>query len=310
MERQEIYAHHEDKDEWERIPYRHSLWIEGGGPVGDVSASEDFYNVIQYGDIVESVAMALESYTDTLRPRGHVILSESGHKLSAYVDFDGVAAEPAPGDVIDLGLKLRSGHSGFHGLKYDVGAERQVCRNGMLAFVSDLQFEQTHQEPLDYGLARTAVDAVVDGVDIVEDRLDAARDRAFISEDEAALVLLDHGLDAYFDDPAAVLRDSLREELDTPDDRPTLYDTYNAATRALTHEADLSMDAREEALERAARLLDFQGSLPEPADLGRYAVERRVEEYTAENEVEAYWDQEEETLHTLLEAYSDGITEE
>lgn len=304
MERQSIYAHHETEDQWEQIPYRDSLWIEGGGPVGDVSTSDDFYNVIQYGDLLESVAMALESYTDTVTPKGHAILSDSGHKLSAYIDFDGVAAEPAPGDVIDLGLKLRSGHSGFHGVKYDIGAERQVCSNGMMAFVSDLHFGQTHQEPLNYGLARNAVDAVIDGVDVVEDRLDAARDRTFINEDEAILVLLDHGLDAYFDEPATVLRDSLREELATPQDQPTLYDTYNAATRALTHRGGLTIEQREDALDRAAHLLDFQGALPDPEDLGRYAVERRVEEYTAEDGVEAYWDTEEETLHTLLEAHS------
>ena len=29
--------------------------------VGDVSASDRFYNVIQYGDVVESVALALEA---------------------------------------------------------------------------------------------------------------------------------------------------------------------------------------------------------------------------------------------------------
>lgn len=309
MERHNIYAQRDDEDEWAQLPYRNSLWLEDDGPVGDISASTDFYNVIQYGDVLESVGMALESYEDAVTPTGHVRLAETGHKMSATINFDGVAAEPAAGDVIDLGLQVRSGHTGFHGLKYDVGAQRQVCSNGMMAFVSDLHFEQTHHDPLDYGLAQNAVDAIIDGVEIVEDRLEQAAEREFISEDEALLVLFDHGLDAYFDEPVDVLRESLREEVNCRE-RPTLYDTYNAATRALTHGTDLDRDAREEALERAARLLDFQGSLPEPADLGRYAVERRVEEYTAENEVEAYWEQEEETLHTLLEAYSDGITEE
>jgi hypothetical protein len=305
VERQQIYAHHEGEEEWELIPYRHSLWIEDGGPVGDVSASEDFYNVIQYGDLLESAAGALDTYTDTVTPKGHVILSDSGHKLSAYVDLQGLAAEPEAGNVIDLGLKIRAGHTGFHGVKYDVGAERQICRNGMMAFVSDLQFEQTHQDPLDYGLTRSAVDAIVDGVDVVEDRLERAHERAFISEDEAVLVLLNHGLDAYFDEPAIVLRDSLREELDTRHDQPTLYETYNAATRAITHGAELSMDQREAALERAARLLDLHGSVPEPEELGRYAVERRVEQHAAD-EAESYWDEEVETLRTLIEAHGEA----
>lgn len=302
MERQEIYAHHRDEDRWERLPYRDSLWIEEGDPVGDVSASEKFYNVIQYSDLMESVALALDSYTDTLSPKGHVILSPSSHKLSAYVDFEGVAAEPAPGDVINLGLKIRSGHTGFHGVKYDVGAQRQVCSNGMMAFVSDLEFAQTHQDPLNYGLAQSAVAAIVDGVEAVEERLEQANSREFIHEYEALLVLLDHGLDAYFENPVDVLRDSLREEFDPSHELPTLYDTYNAATRAITHGAELSIDQQENALERAARLLDVHGALPEPEVLGQHAVERRVEAYTAGNEVEPYWDEEEETLHSLIEA--------
>lgn len=272
MERHQIVATHTDTEESQRLPYRSSLWIDDGGAVGDVSANEDFYTVIQYGDILEAVGHALESYTDTITPKGYVRLSDSGHKMSAYIDFDGIAAEPESGDVIDLGLQVRAGHTGFHGLKYDVGARRQVCTNGMLAFVSDLHFEQTHQDPLDYGLASQAVAAIVDGVDVVEDRLARATDREFINADEALLVLLDHGLDAYFDDPVAVLRESLRAELKTDQAQPTLYDTYNAATRALTHGANLSTDRREEGLERAARLLDTQGDVPEPTDLGRQAL--------------------------------------
>lgn len=306
MTRHEIYAHHEAEDEWVQLPYRNSLWLEDGRAVGDVSASEDFYTVIQYGDILESVGVALESYEDTVQPKGHVFLSDSGHKLSAYIDLDGVAAEPAAGDVVDLGLKVRAAHTGFHGLKYDVGAHRQICANGMLAFVSDLHFEQTHQEPLNYGLARNAVDAIIDSVDIVEKRLTAAQDQTFISEDEALLVLLDHGLDAYFENPVEALRGSLREELETPQDQLTLYDTYNGATRAITHGTQLSMAQREAALERAARLLDTHGTVPDPDALGRAAIERRVEAYTTEPETEPYWEDEEETLHTLLETYSDA----
>jgi len=58
--------------------------------------------------------------------------------MSADVQFDGdTTVYAAEADPIDLGLKIRSGHSGFHALKYDVGANRQVCSNGMMAFISD-----------------------------------------------------------------------------------------------------------------------------------------------------------------------------
>ena len=46
------------------------------------------------------------------------------------------------------------------GLKYDIGAERQVCSNGMTAFISELSFDQTHSELFQPGLAYNAVGAV------------------------------------------------------------------------------------------------------------------------------------------------------
>ncbi|WP_227015621.1 hypothetical protein [Haloarcula sp. JP-L23] len=66
--------------------------------------------------------------------------------MSADVEFDGSTVYADEDDPIDLGLKIRSAHSGFHGLKYDVGGERQVCSNGMVAFVSDMHFDQTHSQ--------------------------------------------------------------------------------------------------------------------------------------------------------------------
>lgn len=308
-ERQGIYAHNEDTDEWEKIGWRNSLWMDDYGAVGDVSASDDFYNVIQYGEILETVGKAVEQYDGAIGVDGHVSLSPSGHKMSAMFDFGGDATiEPVQGDEIDLGLKVRSGHSGFHGLKYDVGAERQVCSNGMVAFVSDMSFEQTHSDPLNPGLAQHAVDSVVEGADEVEDRLERAQEETFQDEYEATLVLIDHGLDRYFDEPVDVFRDALREEMPDDADQPTLYDTYNAATRALTHytEDDMPEYVRDDGLETSGRLLDYPGyGLPEADYLGKNAVDNRIEERVdAGEDADDYWEDETGRLAELRESYN------
>lgn len=285
--RHDVYAHHEGKDEWENLGYRDSLWLDGYGAVGDVSSSEDFYKVIQYGDVVDAVARAVDQYDGALDLAGTVTVSPSGHKMTGMFNLYGdTTIEPVEGDAIDLGLQVRTGHSGFHALKYDVGAERQVCSNGMVAFVSDMHFEQTHGDPFHPGLAQQAVDAVVEGTDEVEDRLSRAREDTFQHEDEALLVLTDVGIDQYFDEPYAVLRDALREE--TGDrERPTLYDTYNAATRALTHATGDDMPAyvRDEGLARAGTLLDYPGyGLPDADYLGKRAVDNRIDERVDQDE--------------------------
>jgi len=59
VSRHEVYAHQEELDEWEEIPYRDSLWTDDGRATGVVSSSESFYNVIQYGDILGTVGDAI-----------------------------------------------------------------------------------------------------------------------------------------------------------------------------------------------------------------------------------------------------------
>jgi len=302
-----MYAHHDELDEWEEVPYRDSLWTDDGRVTGDVSASEDWYHVIQYGDILETVGTGVEQRQDDMDidVTGTVSLSPSAHKMSTTIDFEGDPTVYADdNDPITLGLKVRSGHSGFHGVKYDIGAERQVCSNGMIAFVSDLHFEQTHSDPFQPGLAYNAVDAVIESPDTVEQRIDAAQDRELLNRDEALLVLLDMDLDRYVENAVPDLVNALHDEVDDPE-APTLWETYNAATRALTHYSrDVPEYELDAGFERAAQLLETGTSaVPEPGALGQSAVERRVNEYVEEDEVEPYWDGEEETLHELVELH-------
>jgi len=199
VSRHEVHGYHTEDEEWERIPYRNSLWTDDGRVTGDVSSSRDFYHVIQYGDILETVGDAAESHG--LDVTGRVSLSPTAHKMSSKIDFDDTTVYANPEDPIDLGLKVRSGHSGFHGLKYDVGAERQVCSNGMMAFASDLSFDQTHSEPFQPSLAYNAVDAVVESPEIIEHRLAEAQNSHLMNQDEALLVLMDTGIGRYLEQP-------------------------------------------------------------------------------------------------------------
>lgn len=297
-----ILAVDNDREDYQQLGWRSPIYLDDQA-VGDVSANDDYYHVIQYGDILDAVGTALEPHTDAITPRGYVRLSDSGHRMTSYIDFAGIDAEPQQGDVIDLGLQVQTGHTGFHGVNYDIGAERQICSNGMTAFVSDLHFDQTHSEPLQYGLAQHAVDSVIDGVDAVEHRLQDAASREFVNRDEAVLVLFDTGLDAFFDEPYDVFTEALDAELDAATS-PTLYETYNAATRAVTHGGDLTGTDRDRALRQAATLLDRRGQLPETADLGQTAVERRIDQYTVDDDdAEPYWSDEEQTLQDLVAAH-------
>jgi hypothetical protein len=296
-----VYAHHEGNEEWERIPYRDSLWTDDGRATGVVSSSEDFYNVIQYGDILETVGDAVDRHG--IEPSGQVSVSPTAHKMTADIDF-GQEVYANSDDPIAVGLSVRSGHSGFHGVKYDVGAERLVCSNGMTAFISELSFDQTHGEPFQPGLAYNAVDAVVEGPEKIEHRLAQAQNRELLNQDEALLVLMESGIDRFLENPVPDLLNSLYDEVDDPEE-PTLWETYNAATRALTHYTrDVPDYDLADGFEQAAQLLENGANeIPDPEILGKNAVDRRSRELIEQGRAEPYWKEEEQTLRELMEQH-------
>ena len=289
-------------DEWEDIPYRDSLWTDDGRATGVVSSNEEFYNVIQYGDILETVGDAVDRHG--VRPRGRVSVSPTAHKMSAQIDFDGATVYASEDDPIDLGLQVQSGHSGFHGLKYDIGAERQVCSNGMTAFISELGFDQTHGEPFQPGLAYNAVDAVVESPAEIEQRLAQAQNRELMNQDEALLVLMESGIDRYLENPVPDLLTAMQDEVEDPSS-PTLWETYNAATRALTHYTNDVPDYNlAEGFESAAQLLENGANdIPEPEILGKQAVNKRSRQLIEHGDSEPYWPEEEQTLRELMERH-------
>lgn len=303
VSRHDVYAHHTESDEWEQVPYRDSLWTDDGRATGIVSSSEDFYNVIQYGDILETAGKAVERYEE-ITPHGSVSISPTAHKLSAQIDFDGATVYANQDDPIDMGLKVRSGHSGFHGVKYDIGGMRQVCSNGMMAFVSELQFDQTHGEPFQPGLAYNAVGAVVESPAIIEQRLAQAQTRKLVNQDEALLVLMDLGIDRYLEQPVPDLLNALYDEVEDPE-TPTLWETYNAATRALTHYTrDIPDYNLDQGFENAAQLLETgYNEIPEPEILGRTAVDNRARSLIEQGNTEPYWPGESESLRELMEEH-------
>jgi len=277
------------------------LWTDDLRATGVVSSNEDFYNVIQYGDILETVGNASEQHG--LDVEGTVSVSPTAHKMSAKLDFD-QTVYASQDDPIDLGLKIRTGHSGFHALKYDIGAERQVCSNGMMAFISDLHFEQTHGEPFQPGKAYQAVDAVVESPAEIEHRLAEAQNRELLNQDEALLVLMDTEIDRYLEQPVPDLLNALHSEVDNPE-KPSLWETYNAGTRALTHYTrDVPEYDLDQGFERLSQLLENDASeIPDPENIGKRAVDRRSQQLIEQEDTNPYWEGEVETLRELRQAH-------
>jgi len=289
-----LVAHGDDGDEeWDKIGNRTGVVVEGYGAVGAVSARDHFYNVIDFEEPLRALANTVERRGDVESVNGRVTVNKWGNKMSGRVSFGGerLSISPMPGDVIDTGLRIRTGHTGFQGVKVEVGAERVVCSNGMVAFDSDLTFEQSHQDPFNPALVEQAVDATATSVAEVENRFERAREQQFQSVDEALLVLMDAGFDGYLGnntrDAYEMLREAMENELgyynafgaERPEN-PTLYDVYNAATHAVSNLGDLPGHVEDAALENASTLIDNWGELPTADELAVETVENRTDALT------------------------------
>lgn len=142
----------------------------------------------------------------------------------------------------------------------------------------------------------------------IEQRLAEARNRELVNTDEALLVLLDQGIGQYLEQSVPDLLNALHSELEDEQEQPTLWDTYNAATRALTHYTeDTPSYELDQGFKQASRLLETgTGEIPDPDELGRQTVERCAQRRIEQTESEQYWDGEDETLRELTETH--GIT--
>jgi len=125
-----------------------------------------------------------------------------------------------------------------------------------------------------------------------------------MNQDEALLVLMESGIDRYLENPVPDLLNSLYDEVDDPKS-PTLWETYNAATRALTHYTNDFPDYElAEGFEQAAQLLENGANeIPEPETLGKRAVNQRSRQLIERGDAEPYWEEEEQTLRELMEQH-------
>lgn len=299
-----VFASHPEKDDSDQVYWRDPIYTDESTPrlAGEVSSQKHHYQIHQYGDIARYLAKGIEQHED-LDPSGTILLSKSRHRMQGEIQL-GKQFEPVDGDTHDLEIRFSSGHAGFYSTRYEVGAIREICSNGMKGFVSDLTFRQTHQERLNPGLAFHAVDSIVEGSEVVEKRLADAADQELVNMDESLLLLRDYGIDQYFENPTSDLLNALHSEVEDPQ-APTLKETYDAATRALTHYVsdDVPEYAVDDGLERAAKLLDQNGVLPDAAEIGGQVVEKRLNMYVESDEVEPYWADEEESLRELAEIH-------
>lgn len=276
--------------------------------VGITSANDDYWQPHQYGEIVELTADAIEhfqtdDYYQDFDVNGFIETSRSYHKFLNDVNFDGVEINPGDNDdPIVLGLRETSGNNGFQATRYELGAERLVCSNGLKRFMADASYDQTHQDDLDSSLPQIAVQGVLEGTNRVEEKLEAAQQQRLRNKEEALAMLYDLGipqsLDLEYPDTVLTFEDEVEDR-----NNASQYELYQTATNLISNQAPEEMQEhqRDYLHSQAAQLLETgDGSLPDVDDMAEHTLEQRAMELT-ENDADEHYDGETEDLRLALE---------
>lgn len=273
----------ESDTEWKPDFNRSPLAMKRDGEIMDAAAvaqSERWYTPIEFSTPLQSVASRVPKIDDIGDISGSVAIKRA-KKMVGDIKLNGVEATDATGSNLDISLRIRTAHTGFNAVKFEIGAERLVCSNGMKRFVPETQWSHGHNEgKFNSKITHEALVAAVNSPTTIHERTVKAHEQQFSCFEEALLSLLHAGEqislpDILPHDPVDILRESLQEE--TEKSPPSLYDVYNAATHAVTHTEDMSDFQRDLGLEIASELImDDFGSIYNTTDIGESAVNDTV----------------------------------
>lgn len=300
----------DDGDEWLRDHDRAPLVVyEDDEPVNAAAVSKHgkYYTPVQFHEPFEALADAVEGRD--VRIDGELTVGQYAKRVTGQVEFRDETVSDPTGNEVELGLQISTAHNGFHAVNVEVGAERLICTNGMVAWDSQFSFQHDHnQGAFRADMVHQAVDSVLRGEDVVEQRFENAHAQTLGSRDELFLLLLDCGIEWLFDDPMEAVRDAYQEELSwhgSPQrmrESPSLYDAYCVGTYAIDHLADdASSEAIRSARQRLSKLLDtYDGSVPNARHLVEQTVNNRVDALADDDEER--WDGEQHLVQQVASA--------
>lgn len=169
--------------------------------------------------------------------------------------------------------------------------------------VDQMSVRQPHYDDLDPTIFHQLARSVVENAETVEDRYTQMKEIELDSE-WVAFELLEHRLDLpfYIEGDHAEIVDTYTDIVEDPSN-PTVFETLQVATNQLTHNArdDLPKHVINTAQEKASELVNLNGELPDHREMAAETVEDRLYQFNNFDDVEPYFEDEEETVTELAE---------
>jgi hypothetical protein len=285
----------DDGDEWLEDYDRSPLVIyKDGEPVNAAAVSKHnkYYEPVQFHEPFKAVESALD--THEVGVNGEITVGKYSKRLTSRIDFTGETVTDPTSNEVTLGMKIDTAHNGFSAVNVEIGAERLVCSNGMVAWDSEFSMRHEHnQGKFNEIMMHHAVDSVLTSTDRVKEQFEKAHTQMLRDKDELFLLLSDCNIEWLFDDPLDAFHEAFETEKtyhDNPtqmEKSPSLYDCYMVGTHAIEHlsNEDASEQALNTARQRLTSLLEnYEGAVPNADELVETTVERRSEQLATDGE--------------------------
>jgi len=190
--------------------------------------------------------------------------------------------------------------------KVESGQYRQICENGMYGVDPSLSVKQNHQEEFQPSLIHQGVQNILNASDDMEERLDYAREQHLQSPEEIRHLLHYLNVDWVLDNPTRDIPEAIEEERELAGDDAdlSLFNAYNAGTRAVTHYADGASEPQKAAAHnRLSELLEAgEKGVPDADEMIERALTDRAYTLTSDPEAEEDYAGEREIVRERMEA--------
>jgi hypothetical protein len=286
----------DDGDEWLEDYDRSPLVIyedDEAVNAAAVSKHSKYYEPVQFHEPFEALDSALDAHD--VGVEGKITVGKYSKRLTSRIDFTGETVTDPTSNEVTLGMKIDTAHNGFSAVNVEIGAERLVCSNGMVAWDSEFSMRHEHnQGKFNEIMMHHAVESVLTSADRVKQQFERAHTQMLRNKDELFLLLTDCNIEWLFDDPLDAFHEAFETEKTyhknptQMEKSPSLYDCYMVGTHAIEHlsNEDASKQALNTARQRLTSLLEnYEGNVPNADELVENSVERRSEQLATDGEV-------------------------
>jgi Domain of unknown function (DUF932) len=201
---------------------------------------KDGYKPVQHAEVIDLLDTICREYPEYGNPEKEMWLSNQMGRMRVRYTFKDVNYEVRPGDAIHPTFESYASHDTSLAQRFDVGAFRFICTNGMKIGKSIAHYKKKHVESLDLQIAREMIQIGMRNFSETQKLLIAFTERQALENEVFMYESLPFSPSEKFDVETQIKRQGkvIKWDDKEPESRKVeinMYDLYNIYTDIASH---------------------------------------------------------------------------